>query len=78
MNDAASNSGRHFVLDTNVLLHAPACLIGFGGSTVVIPVDVIEELDKFKSRNDELGPLRMPHPPCRRRTGPCRPLAPRC
>ena len=46
---------KHFVLDTNVLLHSPACLKQFGDNTVVIPVDVIEELDKFKSGNDELG-----------------------
>jgi PhoH-like ATPase len=46
---------KHFVLDTNVLLHSPNCLLGFGVNTVVIPVDVIEELDKFKGLNDELG-----------------------
>lgn len=46
---------RHFVLDTNVLLHSPTCLLAFGDNTVVIPVDVIEELDKFKGLNDELG-----------------------
>jgi PhoH-like ATPase len=46
---------KHFVLDTNVLLHSPNCLLGFGDHVVVIPVDVIEELDKFKSLNDELG-----------------------
>jgi len=46
---------KHFVLDTNVLLHSPECLLRFVDNTVVIPVDVIEELDKFKTRNDELG-----------------------
>ena len=46
---------RFFVLDTNVLLHSPTCLLGFGKNNVVIPVDVIEELDKFKNLNDELG-----------------------
>jgi PhoH-like ATPase len=46
---------RHFVLDTNVLLHAPECLRQFADNIVVIPVDVIEELDNFKTRNDELG-----------------------
>ncbi|MBI3724099.1 PhoH family protein [bacterium] len=44
-----------FVLDTNVLLHAPEALRGFGANEVVIPIDVLEELDKFKSQNDELG-----------------------
>jgi len=46
---------KYYVLDTNVLLHTPSCLLQFGDNTVVIPVDVIEELDKFKSLNDELG-----------------------
>ena len=46
---------KYFVLDTNVLLHSPSCLLKFSENTVVVPVDVIEELDKFKSRNDELG-----------------------
>lgn len=46
---------KYFVLDTNVLLHSPSCLSKFQENTVVIPVDVIEELDKFKSTNDELG-----------------------
>ncbi|MGE0711314.1 MAG: PhoH family protein [Planctomycetota bacterium] len=46
---------KSFVVDTNVLLHSPACLQAFGDNTVVVPVDVIEELDKFKTNNDELG-----------------------
>lgn len=46
---------KHFVLDTNVLLHSPTCVTKFMGNVVVIPVDVIEELDNFKSQNDELG-----------------------
>jgi len=44
-----------FVLDTNVLLHAPEAIRGFGANEVVIPIDVLEELDKFKTQNDELG-----------------------
>src|SRR5437016_14612515 len=46
---------KRFVLDTNVLLHAPEALTKFAGNEVVIPIDVLEELDKFKSQNDELG-----------------------
>ena len=46
---------KWFVLDTNVLLHSPTSVTSFGDNTVVVPVDVIEELDKFKSMNDELG-----------------------
>src|SRR5688572_11325673 len=46
---------KHFVLDTNVLLHNPAALFMFKDNEVIIPFDVIEELDKFKTNNDDLG-----------------------
>ena len=46
---------KTFVLDTNVLLHNPACLEVFSDNIVVIPMAVIEELDTFKARHDELG-----------------------
>jgi len=46
---------KSFVLDTNVLLHNAGALGAFEDNEVVIPMDVIEELDKFKSENNELG-----------------------
>jgi PhoH-like ATPase len=46
---------KSFVLDTNVLLHNPAALTSFADNEVVIPIDVIEELDRFKARDDTLG-----------------------
>ncbi len=46
---------KHFVLDTNVLLHNPNSIYMFEEHTVVIPLTVIEELDKFKKNNDETG-----------------------
>jgi PhoH-like ATPase len=46
---------KHFVLDTNVLLHDASAMLAFGDNVVVIPITVIEELDKFKGQNDELG-----------------------
>src|SRR5438034_2420737 len=46
---------KHFVLDTNVLLHNPNALFMFADNEVVIPFDVIEELDKFKVGTDDLG-----------------------
>src|SRR5262245_59638391 len=52
MND---NHSKHFVLDTNVLLHNPNALFMFADNEVVIPFDVIEELDKFKAGTDDLG-----------------------
>ncbi len=44
-----------FVLDTNVLLHSAQALESFEENTIVIPMAVIEELDKFKKDHDELG-----------------------
>lgn len=46
---------KHFVIDTNVLLHNAESLNSFEDNIVILPMSVIEELDKFKSRNDELG-----------------------
>jgi PhoH-like ATPase len=46
---------KTFVVDTNVLLHNPSALFMFADNEVVIPFDVIEELDKFKTSNDDLG-----------------------
>ena len=46
---------KTFVLDTNVLLHSSASMESFRDNDVVIPMAVIEELDKFKKNSDELG-----------------------
>ena len=46
---------KTFVLDTNVLIHNPNALESFEDNTVVIPLAVIEELDTFKSYQDERG-----------------------
>ena len=46
---------KFFVIDTNVLLHTSIALEVFADNTVVLPMTVIEELDRFKSRTDELG-----------------------
>ncbi len=46
---------KYFVLDTNVLLHNADSITSFTDNYVVLPMSVIEELDKFKSRSDELG-----------------------
>ncbi len=44
-----------FVLDTNVLIHNPDSLNSFADNEVVLPITVIEELDKLKSFTDERG-----------------------
>jgi PhoH-like ATPase len=46
---------KHFVIDTNVLLHNPNALFVFKEHEVVIPFTVIEELDKLKRKEDDLG-----------------------
>ncbi|MEI6515054.1 MAG: PhoH family protein [bacterium] len=48
-------SNKTFVLDTNVLLHDHTCIESFADNTVVLPMAVIEELDKFKRETSELG-----------------------
>jgi PhoH-like ATPase len=47
-----SKASKVFVLDTNVLLHDFQCLFNFQDNDVVIPIVVLEELDKFKKGND--------------------------
>lgn len=49
------NQAKTFVLDTNVLLHNSRALFVFEENDVVIPFEVIEELDGFKIRNDDVG-----------------------
>jgi len=46
---------KTFVLDTNVLLHDPQALYKFEENTIVIPITVIEEIDKFKKDMNETG-----------------------
>ena len=49
------NKIKTFVLDTNVLLHSALSIESFQDNDVVIPMAVVEELDKFKKNSDELG-----------------------
>ncbi len=46
---------KHFVLDTNVLLHDPGALYQFGDNEVVLPIFVLEEVDQFKKEASERG-----------------------
>lgn len=43
------------VLDTSVLVSDPEALCAFAGCDVVVPLTVIEELDRHKTRADEVG-----------------------
>jgi PhoH-like ATPase len=42
---------KFFVIDTNVILHDSSCIHQFKDNDVVIPITVLEELDKFKKGN---------------------------
>ena len=44
-----------FVLDTNVLIFAPEALEAFSDAEIVIPINVIEELDRFKAELSDGG-----------------------
>jgi PhoH-like ATPase len=46
---------KNYILDTNVLLHDPNSILAFKGNTVLIPIEVIEEIDRFKRESSELG-----------------------
>ncbi len=41
-----------FIIDTNVLLHDYLCIYNFEENDIIIPIVVLEELDKFKRGND--------------------------
>ena len=43
------------MLDTNVILHNPESLTSFADNTVLLPIEVLEELDRFKRNHDEKG-----------------------
>ncbi len=46
---------KYYVLDTNVLLHDPQALFKFEENDVVVPITVIEEIDRFKKELSETG-----------------------
>jgi PhoH-like ATPase len=46
---------KNYILDTNVLLHDPQSLLSFMENTVLLPIEVIEEIDRFKRESSELG-----------------------
>jgi PhoH-like ATPase len=44
-----------YVLDTNVLLYDPQALTRFEDNSIIIPITVIEEIDRFKKDMNETG-----------------------
>ena len=49
------NERKLFVIDTSVLLYDNKSLFNLSGNDIVIPLVVLEEIDKFKSREGILG-----------------------
>jgi PhoH-like ATPase len=46
---------KNYILDTNVLLHDPNSLESFDDNNVLIPIEVLEEIDRFKRESTERG-----------------------
>lgn len=46
---------KTFILDTSVLLYDAAAIHSFNGNDIVLPLVVLEELDKFKERQGLVG-----------------------
>jgi PhoH-like ATPase len=46
------NTRKIFILDTNVLLHDYKCIYRFQENDLIIPIVVLEELDRLKRGND--------------------------
>ncbi|HUF89835.1 MAG TPA: PhoH family protein [Gemmatimonadota bacterium] len=46
---------KRYLLDTNVLLHDPTALTSFQDNSVLVPIYVIEEIDRFKKQLTRLG-----------------------
>ncbi len=46
---------KSFVIDTNVFIHKYDCIASFRDNEVIIPLTVLEELDRLKSYSDERG-----------------------
>ncbi len=46
---------KTFVIDTNVLLHDPNAILRFEDNEVVLPMIIIEELDRFKKQIEDIG-----------------------
>lgn len=50
------NTIINYVLDTNVLIGDPSAVLSFAEHNVIIPMEVLEELDSIKSRGVDISP----------------------
>lgn len=51
----AKKKKKTFVIDTNVLLHDYESIYKFQENDIIIPIVVLEELDRFKKGNDQIN-----------------------
>ena len=47
-----TKKSKIFILDTNVILHDHTCIYQLQDNDIILPITVLEELDKFKRGND--------------------------
>lgn len=52
---APASTAKHYILDTNVLIHDPQSPFQFQENVVWIPITVFEELDRFKGESTTRG-----------------------
>lgn len=50
-----SEQAKVFVIDTNVLIHYPEAVMSFKDNEIIIPLQVLEELDNLKSAHEQRG-----------------------
>jgi PhoH-like ATPase len=53
--DTHERKYKTFVIDTNVLIHYPEAVMSFRDNEIVIPLEVLEELDDLKAYPDQRG-----------------------
>jgi PhoH-like ATPase len=55
MSDKKQNSRKTFIIDTSVLLYDKCAIHSFGNNDTIIPLVVLEELDRFKDKKGVVG-----------------------
>lgn len=53
--NGAEDRVKSFIIDTNVLIHNPEAILSFRDNEIIIPVQVLEELDRLKTYPDQRG-----------------------
>ncbi|MFH1772478.1 MAG: PhoH family protein [Candidatus Omnitrophota bacterium] len=51
----AEKKEKIFIIDTNVILHDASCIYQFKDNDIVIPITVLEELDRFKKGHQTIN-----------------------